>query len=43
MSPIFFDDYSMNKNTGAGVLIDESTNETMAIGMIYMNRINSQE
>ncbi|MCX6245010.1 MAG: GTP-binding protein [Bacteroidetes bacterium] len=32
--PLFFDPYSRNRITGSLILIDESTNETMAAGMI---------
>ncbi|PWE00902.1 sulfate adenylyltransferase [Marinilabilia rubra] len=32
--PLFFDSYNVNRNTGSLVLIDESTNETVAAGMI---------
>ena len=32
--PLFFDTYSRNRNTGSLILIDESTNETVAAGMI---------
>lgn len=34
MSPIFADDYRRNRNTGSFILIDESTNQTVAGGMI---------
>jgi len=33
-APLFFDRYSRNRNTGALVLIDEATNNTVAAGMI---------
>jgi len=33
-SPLFYDPYSKNKTTGSLILIDESTNETVAVGMI---------
>ena len=33
-SPLFYDSYSRNRNTGSFVLIDENTNETVAAGMI---------
>ena len=33
-SPLFFDRYRRNRNTGSFVLIDEQTNETVAAGMI---------
>ena len=33
-SPIFYDSYNDNRNTGSFVLIDEQTNETVAAGMI---------
>jgi len=32
--PLFFDSYRRNRNTGSIILIDESTNETVAAGMI---------
>ena len=32
--PLFFDSYRRNRNTGSVILIDESTNETVAAGMI---------
>lgn len=32
--PMVFDPYSLNRNTGSIVLIDEATNETVAAGMI---------
>jgi len=32
--PFFFDKYTINRNTGSIILIDESTNETVAAGMI---------
>jgi bifunctional enzyme CysN/CysC len=34
-SPLVFDPYSRNRSTGAFVLIDEGTNETVAAGMIH--------
>ena len=33
-SPLFYDVYRRNRNTGSLILIDESTNETVAAGMI---------
>jgi sulfate adenylyltransferase subunit 1 len=33
-APIFYDSYRNNRNTGSVILIDESTNETVAAGMI---------
>ena len=33
-SPLFFDSYRNNRNTGSVILIDEATNETVAAGMI---------
>ncbi|MDP0495472.1 MAG: sulfate adenylyltransferase, partial [Verrucomicrobiota bacterium JB024] len=33
-SPLFFDSYSRNRQTGSFILIDEFTNETVAAGMI---------
>jgi bifunctional enzyme CysN/CysC len=33
-SPLFFDDYRRNRETGSFVLIDEATNNTVAAGMI---------
>ncbi|MFT5467444.1 MAG: sulfate adenylyltransferase subunit 1 [Verrucomicrobiales bacterium] len=33
-SPLFYDHYRRNRNTGSFVLIDEGTNETVAAGMI---------
>jgi sulfate adenylyltransferase subunit 1 len=33
-SPLFFDSYRNNRNTGSIILIDEGTNETVAAGMI---------
>jgi sulfate adenylyltransferase subunit 1 len=32
--PLFFDPYKINRITGSLILIDESTNETVAAGMI---------
>jgi len=32
--PLVFDQYSVNRSTGSFILIDESTNETVAAGMI---------
>jgi len=32
--PLFFDSYGRNRKTGAVVLIDEGTNETVGVGMI---------
>jgi sulfate adenylyltransferase subunit 1 len=32
--PLFFDPYRKNRNTGSIILIDETTNETVAAGMI---------
>jgi sulfate adenylyltransferase subunit 1 len=32
--PLFYDSYYINRNTGSLVLIDETTNETVAAGMI---------
>ena len=32
--PLFFDSYTRNRNTGSIILVDESTNETVAAGMI---------
>ena len=32
--PLHFDTYSRNRYTGSIILIDESTNETVAAGMI---------
>ena len=32
--PLFADDYNMNRVTGSIILVDESTNETVAAGMI---------
>jgi sulfate adenylyltransferase subunit 1 len=34
MAPIFADDYRRNRNTGSFILIDETTNQTVAGGMI---------
>lgn len=33
-TPLFFDEYKRNRNTGSIILIDEFTNETVAAGMI---------
>lgn len=33
-TPLVFDDYKYNRTTGSFILIDESTNETVAAGMI---------
>ena len=33
-SPLFFDSYRRNRNTGSLILIDEATNETVGAGMI---------
>jgi len=32
--PLFFDSYTRNRNTGSIILVDESSNETVAAGMI---------
>jgi sulfate adenylyltransferase subunit 1 len=32
--PIFFDGYKENRTTGAVIIIDEQTNETVGAGMI---------
>lgn len=32
--PLFFDAYRRNRKTGALILIDEGTNETVGVGMI---------
>ncbi len=32
--PLFFDEYRRNRDTGSFILIDESTNNTVAAGMI---------
>lgn len=32
--PLFFDAYGQNRNTGSLILVDETTNETVAAGMI---------
>jgi sulfate adenylyltransferase subunit 1 (EFTu-like GTPase family) len=32
--PLFFDEYRRNRSTGSFVLIDETTNATVAAGMI---------
>ena len=32
--PLFYDSYTRNRNTGSIILINESTNETVAAGMI---------
>ena len=32
--PLFADPYSINRNTGSLILIDEETNNTVAAGMI---------
>ncbi len=32
--PLFFDSYSVNRTTGSLILVDETTNETVAAGMI---------
>jgi bifunctional enzyme CysN/CysC len=34
-SPLVFDPYDRNRSTGAFILIDEATNETVAAGMIH--------
>ncbi len=33
-APLFYDSYRKNRNTGSLIIIDESTNETVAAGMI---------
>jgi sulfate adenylyltransferase subunit 1 len=33
-TPVFFDSYRKNRQTGSLILIDEATNETVAAGMI---------
>jgi sulfate adenylyltransferase subunit 1 len=32
--PLFFDNYSTNRNTGSVIIIDEGTNNTVGAGMI---------
>lgn len=32
--PLFFDEYRRNRNTGAFILVDETTNATVAAGII---------
>lgn len=32
--PLFFDEYRRNRNTGSFILLDESTNATVAAGII---------
>jgi len=32
--PLFFDDYRRNRVTGSFILVDETTNDTLAAGMI---------
>jgi bifunctional enzyme CysN/CysC len=32
--PLFYDDYRRNRGTGSFILVDESTNDTIAAGMI---------
>lgn len=32
---LFIDDYTVNRNTGSIILIDETTNETVAAGMVH--------
>jgi bifunctional enzyme CysN/CysC len=32
--PLFVDSYQQNRQTGAFILVDESTNRTVAVGMI---------
>lgn len=34
--PLFIDEYNDNRNTGSIILVDESTNETVAAGMIRL-------
>lgn len=34
--PLFIDEYTDNRNTGSIILVDESTNETVAAGMIRL-------
>jgi sulfate adenylyltransferase subunit 1 len=34
VQPLMVDSYTRNRHTGAIILIDESTNETIAAGMI---------
>ena len=33
-TPLFYDSYSKNRNTGSLILIDEGTKETVAAGMV---------
>lgn len=33
-TPLFFDEYRRNRQTGSFILIDEATNNTVAAGMI---------
>ena len=40
--PLFFDPYKKNKNTGAFVLIDPVTNNTVAVGMI-IDKLSSDD
>jgi bifunctional enzyme CysN/CysC len=32
--PLLFDEYRRNRETGAFILVDEATNDTVAAGMI---------
>jgi sulfate adenylyltransferase subunit 1 (EFTu-like GTPase family) len=35
MTPIVYDSYKKNRTTGSFILVDESTNATVAAGMIH--------
>ena len=39
-SPLVFDPYTRNRRTGSFILIDESSNETVAAGMIAAGRVD---
>ena len=37
-SPLFFDDYHQNRTTGSFILVDESSGQTVAAGMLLSPR-----
>lgn len=37
-APIFYDSYDRNRTTGSFILVDESTNDTVAAGMLLGDR-----
>ena len=42
-APLAYDDYRLNRSTGSFILIDESTNDTLAAGMIRVTHAEAVE